>query len=138
METVSKLLIDRRRNAMTQFVRDFGERDTAYDWMSCDSRTSTVKTPFSEQAENNQPIVPEIRVPEDNRDDPFNFQVVPPSPNPSEASASSKQDGLKEESDDDEIIWYHGGGRNVYVGPGPKPPYSSLKMRGVKHLSSGN
>jgi hypothetical protein len=138
MEAVSKLLIDRRRNAMARFERDFGEDETASARMSCDSRTSTMKTPFPEEAENDQSIVPEIRVPEDNRDDPSNFQVVPPSPNPSETSALSKQDGLKEESDDDEIIWYHGGGRNVYVGPGPKPPYSSLKMRGVKHLSSGN
>jgi hypothetical protein len=138
MEAVSKLLIDRRRNAMARFERDFGEDETASTRMSCDSRTSTMKTPFPEQAENNQSIVPEIRVPEDDRDDPLNSQVVPPSPNPSQTSASSKQDGLKEESDDDEIIWYHGGGRNVYVGPGPKPPYSSLKMRGVKHLSSGN
>ena len=92
--------------------------------MSRNSKTPTAKILVSEEAEKHQPIVPG----DDDLEDPYNFQVVPPTPKEPHASISEKQDAPKEEksviessedhSDRDNIADYGAGGRRFGITDG--------------------
>jgi len=131
MEIISKPLIEGRRDTMSQLERGFCECEITSAKVLHDSWTPTTKTPFLEVAAKHESIVPEIRVPDDDLDGPYNFQVVPPTPNKPETSMSEKQDAPKEERsfphvEDDEIVRYHGA-RHLNKSKGHPLPYSSLK-----------
>jgi len=112
-EIISKSLTERRRDMMFQSGRGLCECEITSAGMSHDSQNS------------------EILVPDDDLDGPYNFQVIPPTPNKPETSMSEKQNAPKEERsfphvEDDEIVKYHGA-RHLNRPKGHPLPYSSLK-----------
>ncbi|KAF9647428.1 hypothetical protein BDM02DRAFT_3261720 [Thelephora ganbajun] len=97
MEISSTPLIDRRRDAIFQSEREFGEYETTSAKMSHNGRTPTAKTPLFEEAAKHKSIAPEIHVLDDDLDGPYNFQVIPPTPNGLEATTLEKQDAPEEQ-----------------------------------------
>lgn len=156
MEIVSKPLIDRKRDAMFQSLREFDEDGNTTVKMSRNSRIPEARVPVLEQAAKHQSAVPEIHVPDDDLDGPYNFQVVPPSPNKPEVSVFDRQDPPEEEEEPspdvegNEAPKYPGAShpnaklRVVETGTGREvrcdpPPYSALEYgRRVKNLGFGN
>lgn len=111
---ISKPLAERKRDAIFYSDRKFCEREIASTNMSRISYVPTAKTPLLEEAENHESILQEVCVPDDdNIDGPYNFQVVPPTPDNPEISMSEKQDAPREREqflrwEDDEIAQYFG------------------------------
>ena len=147
MEIVPKPPADHRRDAVFESERESGEKEVTSAKMSYDGESPEAETPMLEQAAKHTLTVPEIRVPDDDPDDSYNFQVIPPTPNKPDTSMLDKQDVPEEHPSlyvgDDEVFKYHGAShlnrvkgqaklRVVETGTGREircdpPPYSSLE-----------
>ena len=70
----------------------FDECEIAPAEMSRNSQTPTTWTPWLEETAKHESIVPEILEPDEDLSGPYNFRVIPPTPNEAETSTLEKQE----------------------------------------------
>ena len=88
---ISEPITERRCDATIQSDREFCEHKIAFTRMSYNIHVPTADIPLIEEAEKYQSALQEPCVADDNPDGPYNFQVVPPTPNSPGASMLEKQ-----------------------------------------------